>query len=509
MKINDKYPLFPWLSVFFILGLYLQDVSPIRSIYLLSASILIIVCTLFAKKFRYKRIMILLSFFLIGMGWASKNQECADKQKGFFTPYIKSKSTVTLTGRVTSFPTTQRNKTKFYLKVHKTDPIIPVSPRLLVYLTGTIEKQPSFADTIEIQATLKNTSRFRLNRFLTYKGYLSFRNVYIIAKTDKVKIISSPFGWLTRLRKKLLDNLRIGIDGTKESQLICAMLFGERPNIDYYIFRQFAVFGIIHILVISGLHIGCIAFIGITLLQLCGLSRKVSLTVMLPIVIFYLFLVGFKVSITRAVLMISFYFCADFFNRERNAIHALIFAGVIQLIFMPNLIYDHGFQYSFMSIMAILFIYPILMAPFKNRILFRIMQYPTLSFSVWIVISPLAAYRNGIFSPIGFILGTVALIFVQVIVLVGIASACAGFLVTFLSEIFNLFNFMMIKTILKTTAILYDTISLQRYFHSIPPIIFLVYYLGITAVIVFLKKTNRKIIGMIILFLSMILAGII
>lgn len=509
MKINDKYPLFPWLSVFFILGLYWGNISPIRSIYLLSTSILIIVCTLFAKKFRYKRIVILLSFFLIGMGWASKNQECAYDQKRFFAPYVKSKSTITLIGRVTSFPTTQRNKTKFYLKVRQTDPIIPISPRLLVYLTETSEKSPSFADTIEIQATIKNTSRFRLNRFLTYKDYLGFRNVYLIAKTDKMEIISSPLGWLTRLRKKLLNNLRIGIDGTKESQLICAMLFGERPNIDYYIFRQFAVFGIIHILVISGLHIGCIAFIGITLLQLFGLSRKVSLSIMLPTVIFYLFLVGFKVSITRAVLMISFYFCADFFNRERNAVHALIFAGIIQLIFMPSLIYDHGFQYSFMSITAILFIYPILMTPFKNRLLFRIMQYPILSFSVWIVVSPLAAYRNGIFSPIGFVLGTVALIFVQVIVLVGMASACAGFLVNFVSEIFNLFNFMMIKSILKTTSILYDTISLQRYFHSIPPIIFLVYYLAMTVVIVFLKKTNQKIIGMIILFLLIILAGII
>ncbi len=506
METNKKYPLFPWLAIFFILGVYWQSVSDIRSIYLFTASFFVIASAFFMKKIRYRRFILIFGFFLIGMGWATRNCELADLQNRLFEPYIESKSAVTLTGTVINFPSTKRGKTKFYLKVDKTD--LSLSPRLLIYLKDKPASPISFADKIKIHAKIRRTSCFRLNRFLTYREYLSFRNIYFIARTDKIEVLSSPLRWLTRLRKKLLDNLAIGIGGTKESQLICAMLLGERPDIDYHIFRQFAVFGIIHILVISGLHIGCVVFIGITLLRLTGIGKKGSLLIMFPLMIFYLFLVGFKVSITRAIVMISFYFCADLFNRDRNAVHALIFAGMLQLMFMPALIYDHGFQYSFMSVAAILFIYPILIVPFKGWSLFKLIQYPILSFSVWIVISPLAAYRNGVFSPIGFILGTFALMFVQVIVLVGTVSACTGFLLKIVSELFNLFNFVMIKILLAATSILYDTAGLQSYFRAIPSILFVFYYIGLTMIIVFFRKTDLRIIGMIILFLSIIFAGI-
>ncbi|MDX9702919.1 MAG: ComEC/Rec2 family competence protein [Candidatus Auribacterota bacterium] len=437
-----------------------------------------------------------------------------NQQARALAPFMESGEPVTFEGRVLGFPTVQaltdplKNKSysrvKFYCKARPIIPVTGIYTKLLVDIICT-NQVPKIGDTIRFSAPVSYPPAFRLNRWHTYRDYLLTRNVVIIAKNKSASDVSVInrhifFLLLSELRDSCLSNLESGIQETGEAELIKAMLFGISPQIERYILDRFAQLGIIHIIVVSGLHVACLSFFWMTLLQLFGIRRSTACAIIIPILLIYLFLAGFKVPILRAVLMIIFYFSADFFKRERNPFHACMLAGFLQLLVMPRLIFDQGFHYSFLALFGLLCIYPVLREPIKKISLYKIVSYPLLTLSVWIPVAPMMAFRLGIFLPIGFILGSILIFVVQIMLDIGMFSALLGFISHDLSTLLNYSNFILAKLIFISVQSGYERFDIHFYIQQLSALWLILYFSTLISIIVYVKNTEWKIIGILAAF---------
>tara|TARA_B100001287_G_scaffold36356_1_gene25783 strand:- start:1862 stop:3910 length:2049 start_codon:yes stop_codon:yes gene_type:complete len=146
-----------------------------------------------------------------------------------------------------------------------------------------------------------------------------------------------------------------------EFALATALTFGYRDNLDKEIKKSFSNTGVMHILAVSGLHVGILYMVIVFLFKLINFSHRFkwikSLCVFL-IIWSFAFITGLSSSVIRAVTMLSFFVIADLFNRETNIYNILAGSAILMLFFNPLLITQVSFQLSYIAVIGILYIYP-------------------------------------------------------------------------------------------------------------------------------------------------------
>jgi len=509
----NRFPLFLWVSSFFICGLFWGDFVSARILAVVCVVLIFALIFLFlfcSKKYLFFAGLVCVISFVSGVIRLNIHDAKLNLLGNVLLPYTNSKKTIELKGRVVSFPQIKDDKTKrakFYFSSYS-----PVKAKFAVHMT--IEEEsfvPRFGDQISMEARLYLPSRYRLNRTITYREYLYFHGISFIAKTDsgKCALIARRgfFSFLNTARQKMLDNLNAGDNISEESQYVKAMVFGERLNLAYYMVNRLSELGMIHILVVSGLHVGCLAFVLVTFFQFLGLKKRYAELLLVPVLLFYLFLVGFGVSIVRAVLTVFFYIFAGLLNRERKPEYAILFAGLLQLIFIPRLIYDAGFQYSYLAVMALIFVYPVLARDVSKRGVLA--RYAVTSLAVWMVISPFSAYRQGVFYAFGFVSGALVVFIADVVVIAGMFASVAGFVSGFLAQSINYFNVVMINLILFLSDLFYEKIPIRFYFAQINYIFLILYLILIGWILLYIPNKRLQVILISLLFLGIVAVGII
>ncbi len=138
--------------------------------------------------------------------------------------------------------------------------------------------------------------------------------------------------------------------------LVLTIWLGDRRRLDEETYQAFIDSGTAHVLAVSGAHVS-IMFVTLGLLFPAGVElRRVRIraVVMLAVIAAFVVVTGGRVSSMRAALMVAVYLAADWFGRERDAPTALSIAGIGFLLYEPNLLFDVGFQLSFLSIASIM-----------------------------------------------------------------------------------------------------------------------------------------------------------
>ncbi len=170
-----------------------------------------------------------------------------------------------------------------------------------------------------------------------------------------LKIISS------KLRNNFLDVYKkAGISG-QEYAVLSALVLGYDDEIDSDIMNAFSASGTLHILSVSGMHVGII-FTAISSL-LIFMERKKALQVprliiLLIVLWFYAFLTGLSPSVIRSCMMFSFIIIGQTFNRTSSIYNSLsVSALCIFILFDPLMFFDVGLQLSFIAVGGISFLY--------------------------------------------------------------------------------------------------------------------------------------------------------
>ncbi len=246
-----------------------------------------------------------------------------------------------------------------------------LNPGNKIFLTGTYQKGRD----------KRNPGEFDYNQYLNSKG---ITGLFISYNTDSINIIDNK----RNVFKSLLFNARKNIDKIihdlhqpETAGLLRGLILADRSEIDFETKNDFINAGVIHILAVSGLHVGYVLLIFIFIFGRFGIYSRSILTIIGLLV--FMLITGVPPSVFRATLMAIIIILAFLLNRSTNIINSISIAAVIILLFNPAEIYNPGFQLSFAAVLSIAIIYPkIQKAIFSLQLKKKWMEYVLLFLGV-------------------------------------------------------------------------------------------------------------------------------
>lgn len=267
-----------------------------------------------------------------------------------------------------------------------------------------------------------------------YKKYLENHQVYaqIYSKPEAISVLSSEkqsiHGYADYIRQTINKELQKYAYSPSELAVINALLLGQRQDIGKKLYSDYVNAGAIHILAISGLHIGIILFILKWLLAFLlrvKHGRYITAIIILVILWSYAVVAGLSPSILRAVTMFSVITVGMYLKRPYNIYNTLAISAFILLIWNPMILFEIGFQLSYLAVIGIVAVHPLLFERLKTPYSFpnKIITLITVSLAAQLGIFPLSIFyfhqfpglfllTNVVIIPfLGFILGYGLLIF--------------------------------------------------------------------------------------------------
>lgn len=211
-----------------------------------------------------------------------------------------------------------------------------------------------------------------------------------------------------RCRQQIMNFYRsLGFNET-EYTILSALTLGYQDELTDDIKQGFRTTGTVHVLSVSGLHVGIIYMMISFLLGFIRKSTKYYL--LKPIIIItllwvYAFITGLPPSVLRASGMLTVFCMAAIFGKKSYSMHALFIAAFFMLLISPFSLFDIGFQLSFISVLAILYLHPKTLPLLKteNKYIKYIWQMFTLSFVAQLATFPICLYYFGTFPTYFFI----------------------------------------------------------------------------------------------------------
>jgi competence protein ComEC len=206
------------------------------------------------------------------------------------------------------------------------------------------------------------------------------------------------YGAAAATRNKIITKLKKANFGEDELDIIQALLLGQRNDISADTYNDYKNAGAVHILAVSGLHIGVLLLLLQFLfrpLEILPHGKKFKLAVIVILLWGFAFLAGLSASIIRAVTMFTFVAYALYLNRPSNTFNILALSMFfILLVFDAKLLFQVGFQMSYAAVFAIVWIYPLLQkfwSP-KNIIFNKIWQLLAVSIAAQMGVLPISLF---------------------------------------------------------------------------------------------------------------------
>jgi len=312
------------------------------------------------------------------------------------------------------------------------------------YLFNTHQKlfiKPSFSEII----SALNPYAFDYKKYLSKKEihhqvYIDSKN-YCLIEDSAFSLEKKLSTYRTMIQKKLTAQ-RFSKD---ELSIINALLLGQRQYISKELVDDYTKAGAIHILAISGLHIGILLLILTKLLYpLEKLKNGVFIKTVIIIITLWLFALfsGLSASVIRATTMFTFIAIGSVFQKNRVTEHSLITSMFLILLIKPMFLFDLGFQLSYLAVFSIVWIQPILYKIWspKYKLIDKTWQLITVSLAAQIGILPISLYYFHQFPGL-FLLSNLVIIPLLGIILLGgfiiIALALLNILPDFIIVIYS------------------------------------------------------------------------
>ena len=207
--------------------------------------------------------------------------------------------------------------------------------------------------------------------------------------------IENPRFVLDRLGNYFAQLIHSKVEHPESQQIALALLLGQKGSLDKEIMDAYSETGTMHILAVSGLHVGIIY--ALLLLPVRGLksTSKIRFFYLLLVVLLiwvYALLTGFSPSVVRAAAMFSLVTLGQMRKRKASIWNTLAFSALMILVIDPDVIFDIGFQLSYLAVAGIVGIQPLMVGWWlpRNSILEYFWQLATVSLAAQLVTFPLS-----------------------------------------------------------------------------------------------------------------------
>ncbi len=305
--------------------------------------------------------------------------------------------------------------------------IKPSTGNLMLYFYPDITY--TYSEVIELDsASLKriksplNPGEFDMHQYFKRKNIF---HTAIPTKTQHRSLHIHNGSWMIQWVNKLKNHFGIVLQtyviSAEEIAVAKALLYGFDDAISYETTTAYAQTGTLHVLAVSGMHVGIIFWIlGLLCkpLEKSGSSRIIKSILILCALWFYSLLCGMTPSILRATVMFSFIVVGSSLGQQGNIFNNLAGSAFFLLVFNPNILADVGFQLSYLAVGGIVAIQPVLYQKLnlRNRFLDSIWNLVSVSVAAQLATCPLGLYYFHQF-PNSFILSNLLIIPITTVIL--------------------------------------------------------------------------------------------
>jgi competence protein ComEC len=287
--------------------------------------------------------------------------------------------------------------------IQKGNLFIKAEGRILTYFAkDSVNKPPSEGSLIVFSSKVQEISLPQNPGSFDYRKYMASSNVYhqVYLDNSSWKTLENPHGFnlirfAHQVSNKFVDILRHnGLKG-REFAVASALIMGQSNMLDNETLQAYSGTGVMHILSVSGLHVGVI-FIIISFLLRFIKKKGAQLYLKTAIILFtiwaYALLTGMSPSVMRSAAMFTFISLGNASNRYVHIINSLGVSALALLLYDPLMISNIGFQLSYIAIIGIVFINKPLADLWdpKNRVAGYIWDLIAVSIAAQIATAPLA-----------------------------------------------------------------------------------------------------------------------
>jgi competence protein ComEC len=317
--------------------------------------LVLILFVLFRKDKNWFFVFFIFLFFALGIWRYSFSLPLNSPEKIWFY----NGNEVKIKGIIIEEPKFSLKRQQFILEAKEINNL-EVDGKILVYASS----YPYYKYGMELILNCKLKKPQKIENF-SYDRYLAKSDIYSICYYPNILVNKNFSGskfYAQIISFKSLIREKIN-QGSREpySSLIRALVLGEKDTLPEDIKLIFSQVGISHIIAISGLHIGILVVMLFWFFIYLGLNRYQSFWLINIFLFFYLLLIGFPASAVRASIMSFFVLLAMYLGRLNKIYISLLLAACVILFINPRLLRDDiGFQLSFLAVLGILFLFPII-----------------------------------------------------------------------------------------------------------------------------------------------------
>ena len=241
-----------------------------------------------------------------------------------------------------------------------------------------------------------NPNQFNYKEYLARKGiyYSLYTQDSSIVKTGKQILSITVIG--EKIRESVI-NCFASFNVEKSSVgLFASFALGDKSLLDDDVRQSFTNAGVMHVLAISGLHVGIVFLLLDSLFYIFpSFRRSIYAAIIISSVLWcYAIITGLSPSVQRAAFMFTILCFGRTFSRNSNVYNSLFFSAFCLLVYSPDLLFDLGFQLSYLAVFSIVYFQPKISGIWrpKNRILKRFWDLTTVGFAATIGTAPLSIF---------------------------------------------------------------------------------------------------------------------
>jgi competence protein ComEC len=288
-----------------------------------------------------------------------------------------------------------------------------------------------YGDLVKVRCELQAPENS--DSFINYDKYLARDGIWSLCGWPKIEKLSYRPNFLENIIKifyNFKQSIQVLVNKLwiePESSLMAGLLYGARSGFSAEVKNDFNRAGITHIVAISGYNISVVANVMMGMLLIVGLNRRRAFWWAIFGILLFVLFTGASASVMRAGIMGVLVLLASQMGRLSRIGNVLVFTAAVMLLFNPFvLIWDAGFQLSFLSTLGLIYLSPIINSYFvvdeKRIVLKNLVENFITTMSAIIATLPLILFQFGRLSLVAPLANLLIVWIVPYLMLIGFIS---------------------------------------------------------------------------------------
>ena len=405
-----NWPLFKEVPVLrilipFLIGIVLNLVGlSFDNCILLLLALMLICIALYKVLFKNFNRQILFHFVFLLLGYIHTYVHREDRYLDHFSNLSRGQCQII----INSIPEVKAKSVKVFAKVVR-EGDRQVSGQVLLYFkkdANAIELK--YGDKIVANLVFKSIENIPNSNF-DYRQYLAnkqiFQQAYI--KSDEWKLIARNQGnYFVSIAYRYRENCRVVLQKSIQNfdayAVASALLIGDDDDISKSVYKAYTDSGTLHVLSVSGMHVGVIYLLLVTLfgkLERNKYTKHFYFLIMLILIWLYSILSGSSASVFRAATMLTVVIIGKWINGNSPIYNSLVLSMFALLLYNPFYLTDKGFILSYLAVFGIVYLQPkiLSLSKVRNIIASKVWEFTSVSIAAQIMTLPVSLFLFGKF----------------------------------------------------------------------------------------------------------------